>query len=330
MAPAQVSDDDQDMEVAAGMAEAIGAESRALTTTSQGGMKTMLKETPITLQKHHFGLPETVTKVLTQTSYITPVTGATPVSGPIQFQFRLNTPYDWFISSLTTPTTSAAYTTAVFTNPALPGTSKSWPSTLAVYPTILSSSTGERPQWREFFEKQYGYYTVLGLEYELTFFNVSTQPGDDVVVAWFTDSYSDTNATFIHPTGRPMRDMEQWPDVSFKRVPAAGDGDTSKAYRVIKGYYRPGSKKTSVENDEDMKTWTKTTAGTLPSLTEIMTVSVAKSWDNAWTGHCPLNCRIDMRWIVQYKDLKNNFRWPASSGQTPISLAAPGDILFSS
>lgn len=328
MTPAVVprDDEDQDMEIAAGMAEAMGAESRALTTTnSSGGTRTMLKETPISIQRHHFGLPETVTKVLTQTSYVTAITGGASSSATRSIQFRLNTPYDWFTTSVATPTTSSAYSFGVWGNPVQPGIQKAWPATLGTYPATLLD---KRPQWREYFEKHYAYYTVLGLEYELTLMNPSTIPGDDVVAATFKDSYSSTNATFIHPVGRALRDMEQWPDVNFIRVPAAGDLDTRSAYKTIKGYYRPGSAKTSVENDEDMKTWTKTTAGTLPSLIELMTVSFGKAWDNCVPGANPVMVRMDMRWIVQYKDLKNEYRWP-HAGQTAVTVSAPTDILFS-
>lgn len=303
-----------------------GSRAVAVSSASTGGVgPKMMKETPITIQQHHFGLPETVTKVITQTSYISSANFSSVASGANpRFQVRLNTPYDWFVTALGTASAGGSITPGIYEYPIRYSntTTPTWPSTLQFFPTTLTAT--ERPQWREYFEKHYAYYAVLGCEYEITFMNPMLVGGCDSVIATYKDSYSATNATQVHPSSVSFGDMEQWPDVSFFRVPSTGDNDLSKAYKTIKGYYRPGSMKTSVENDEDMKTWTK--VGSQPSLTELLTIVCGKSWDNNQSYPTLLNIRIDMRWIVQYKDIKNPFRWP-HVGQTPITVAAPGDIV---
>lgn len=334
MLPARVpNDDDEDMETAVNMIEPMrggGGDGGVTTLAARGGPPGSgtpggggLKETPITLQQHHFGLPDTRTVVLTQTSYLAVIpqdtNGATTI-----FQLRLNTPVDWFATTgLATAVPGAAFGAGLYTNRIPVSQNGTWPASTQTFPNVLSAS--ERPQWRTYWEKHYTYYTVLGCEYTLTFLNPQTNFNADQVVATFMDSYSATNATNIHPTTATLQVMEHWPDVKFRRVSSAGDGNMSRAYETIKGYYRPGTMRSSVENDEDIKTWTK--VGSLPSLTELLTVCVAKAWDNsnATTG---LNVRMDMRWIVQYKDLQVNFRWPA--GQTAVTVSAPADIVYTS
>ena len=120
--------------------------------------------------------------------------------------------------------------------------------------------------------------------------------------------------------------MEQWPDVKFRRVASASE-NRAQAFETIKGFYRPGQNKNSVENDEDIKTWTK--VGSLPSLTETMTVALSKAWDNAIVEPTGLNIRIDMRWIVQYKDTWPILHWPATiSDQISYNITVPQDITY--
>lgn len=330
MAPVRIprDDEDEDMQLAVPMAAAFNQDTTTPMSARVGAPQQApgggLRETPIDMQSPHYGLPETRTAVLTQTSYLA-VIPPDLVGNTTQFRIRLNTPVDWFFTTtLTSAAAGATYSAGLYTNLMRTNNSNVWSTPPFNFPTTLSAL--ERPQWRTYWESHYQYYTVLGLEYKMTFHNPQQNPGCDMVVATFTDSFSTTNANNVHPLNASMQVMENWPDVTFRRVSSAGDNDFSKAYETIKGYWRPGQVKSSVENDEDIRTWTK--VGSLPSLTEMLTVSVSKAWDNtvATTG---LNVRMDMRWIVQYKDLAPQYRWP-TSGQTSIAVVAPSDILFTS
>lgn len=315
------NDSDENMELAVGLTEGMGAPERAMTSSATTGSG-LLKETPIDMQQEHYGLPQTKTVVLTQTDYVSMISGSTQAS-PTYFQLRLNTPQDWFVTTgIATPVPSSGYAVGLYGYILPTGTAVAWPASLTPFPNTLS--TTERPQWRAWWEKQYQYYTVLGVEVEVTFMNPSTTPGADAVIMNFTDSFSANNSTNVHPLDGTVPQMEQWPDVNFQRVKSSGDNNLSNAYSVVKKFYRPGQNKASVENDEDIKTWTK--VGSLPSLTETMTFMVAKAWDNAASQRVGVNVRMDMRWIVQYKDLWPAFNWPAQ--QTTITQTAPTDILY--
>jgi hypothetical protein len=314
--PHVIEDDDVPMIEPQATSKAQGAIGQGTPGGGLGG------ETPITPQKSHFGLENTRTVVLTQTDYLAVIPNADQLT-PVNFVLRLNSPQDWFTTTgLATPVGGSAEAPGLW-GAILPAQiAANWPATVVTFPNTLGSS--ERPQWRAYWEKMYQYYAVLGLEYEITLMNPQSNFSNDIVVASFKDSFSAANATSVHPKTATMAIMEQWPDVNFVRVPSSGDGDMSKSYRVIKGFHKPGSIHTNVENDEDVKTWTK--VGSLPSITETMQLSFAKSWENWYTSTTGLNVRIDMRWIVQYKDLLPVYRWPFN--QTAVSTVAPTDILY--
>ena len=324
MAPVHRIEPDEDSDDVA--MEAAVAMTEPLSTRAANQPRGLLKETPITLQSHHFGLPQTKTVVLTQTSYLSAIAPET-TNDTTEFKMRLNTPVDWFITTgFTTPASGAAYDPGLFTVIMPVKNTAVWPVTASQVDFPNDLSNNESPQWRTFWEKQYQYYTVLGLEYELTFQNPQVNASCDIVVATYQDSYSANNATNIHPPGVAMGYMEQWPDVKFRRVASASE-NRAQAFETIKGFYRPGQNKNPVENDEDIKTWTK--VGSLPSLTETMTVALSKAWDNAIVEPTGLNIRIDMRWIVQYKDTWPILHWPATiSDQISYNITLPQDITY--
>lgn len=326
-----VPDDEDDVDMAEhneGNNQGVPVRAMATMRSGESGGKGALRETPITPQDEHFGLPETKTVVLTQTQYFAMISKTTQ-DAPVRFQIRLNTPTDWMTTfpNLASPA-AGNFADGFYSAPIPSSVNATWTASqiTKTFPNTASNGNVERPQWRKYWEEMYQYYTVLGVEYEITFQNPQANFNADQVVATFIDSYSASNATNVHPQTATMAVMEQWPDVNFIRVPSCGDGDMVKGYKVIKGFYRPGQNKNSVENDEDIKTWTKVKS--LPSLTEVMTVLMAPSWDNAQLVSTGCNVRVDMRWIVQYKDLFPAFRWPFN--QTAIPLSAPADILFSS
>jgi hypothetical protein len=324
-----VTDEDQEME------QAAVEVSRALTTTNaREGGKSGGKgrtETPITRQFKSFGLPNTVTQVLTSSRYFSMASTNTTFA---TYATRLTSEFDL---EITTPSTAT-----------LPGTinvgnwlqkiprvfSAVWPATTQPFPSVARDNL----QWRTWFNKMYTYYTVLGMEYEITIQNPSNHPNSGIVIATYIDTYSLDNALQVHPAGN-MEQMEQWPDVTWKVVPSvvaspivlttdtvnanngAGNGLIEDSIRTIKGYYYPQKVQNNVENDEDISTWTK--VGSTPDLTEALNIKLFRSAFSD-TSYALANVRLKTRLIVQFKDLAPAFRWPA--GQTGIVLTAPDDI----
>ena len=104
---------------------------------------------------------------------------------------------------------------------------------------------------------------------------------------------------------------------------------------IIRGTYKPGQIKRNIVNDGDVKTWTKTD-GSTPNLNEVLTLNFFTDplynaryqdvWENAAddeptaTGAAipgVVNMEIKLKYIVQFKDLKLQARYPntLTSGQ---------------
>lgn len=314
----RIPDDDSDetMAEAVQVAQAFGP-ARDLPAGGSGAKKGAT-ETPVSIQRSHFGLPETVTQVLTGTNYFA-VTCPANFQSMMRVPFRLTSIVDRMPNQPAAAVGGAAYVASSLYNSIMPPQNTfAFPAT----PLLFPSDTTDGLQWLDWYTSFYQYYHVMGVEWELTMFNPQLNAQYGVVVATTIDTYSSANATNVHPSGATMEEMEQWPDVRWHQVvPYYSTQDA--ATRTIKGYYRPGKVRQNVENDEDLKTWTKVNAS--PSLTELLYVHFGKSMFNPSSSIHGLNCRMKWRYIVQFKDLNVPFRWPAL-GQTPISPTAPGDI----
>ena len=81
------------------------------------------------------------------------------------------------------------------------------------------------------------------------------------------------------------------------------------AYTIIKGTYKPGQAKRNITNDGDVKTWTAT-GTTLPNLKEILTLNFVKHPLCHKADAVGCNIQIRLKYIVQYKDLKQQARYP--------------------
>ena len=208
----------------------------------------------------------------------------------------------------------------------------------------------EQPAWREYFAQLYDFYTVLGCEYEIIMENPIQQQcwdikeipsktintvvypsiivpvpngyyNTDAICATQFDTYSSTATS----TGNVMPQTQYREVRAFKNIkwyPIQGGKK-----QVIKGVYRPGQAKRNIINDGDVKTWTA--VGAPPStLQEILTLNfwadpLWNAAEHVWTNQTSMdpsttalaarpcvNMEINLKYIVQFKDLKQQARYP--------------------
>jgi hypothetical protein len=220
----------------------------------------------------------------------------------------------------------------------------------AYYPVAIgthnTAPVNERPAWFNFWAKLYDFYTVLGCEYKIIIHNptdqyssqiitgpattkyattaaadnvgalllapavsVPTKLPTNIVVAEQFDTYSDTATS----TGNVMpltqyEEIRQYKNIRWHQVKDGGNTT------VITGTYKPGQAKRNITNDGDVKTWTATTT-TLPSLKEILTLNFFQDPLNitsnaAGVNNVGCNMEINLKYIIQFKDLKQQARYP--------------------
>lgn len=287
-----------------------------------GGTKGGTTETRVLKLPKHFGMPEAVNQVLTNSIYFSVIlppdnTVAHTGAGSVNYEFRLTSTHDQSKTNIATPVPSAGWGAGLFNKPLpyfAPATSASWPaaSGQSTFPTVNTDGL----QWRKWFNTLYQYYRVVGCELIITVQNMGAFRNGDILIGSYVDTFSATNAANIHPANASTQEMEQWPDVQWMQALSGSDGSSYGTTATMKYHYYPNKVRQNVENDEDIKTWTK--VGESPSLSEIMTLRFARGRFSERNSFYGCNVHIQVRKIVQFRDLVPKFRWPTAGSAVAL------------
>lgn len=323
-------DDDEDMRLAVDVSrnwntEAnASAEAKTSKIASASGGKGV-QETPITRTPPSWGIPETHTTVIPLTTYFTPA--LLDHGACVPFEFRLNCPYDPIQSAPGAPVAGAALSKGLFNSQV--GSSNSWPATLSTYP--VQPTGGDKPGWIDYFDTLYDVYTVIGCKWRLTAQNPQTVNGQGAIIGWGIQTYGSASAGNVYPASATLNETFMWQDLSYKICSEVDTEDRSGGIAVIADDWYPGKGKRNVTNDEDVTTWTA--VGSAPSFKEELKLMFWKAplasgnGVASGFGHTSLNCMLSIEWIVQFKDLKQEARYPFASGATTRTQTTPGDLL---
>jgi len=309
MAEAAASDDP--------MGEEVSARSSAA-----GGQNPQSKETPISRYPTlTYGLQETHTTILPFTFWFSSACHTTGV--PAVMKIRLNSIYNFITSPVDGALASGGIpvTATNYSRPIAPDGKGS----NHMFPEGINDGTFvEAPYWRNYWAQLYEYYTVLGCEYKITTGCVNTSSGFAAIVGHTIDSWSDAAAETgnITPTTN-LSEAMSLKGMQFDVLPAARPENGGQQMTVIQRRYIPGQAKRNIVNDGDVKTWTKTAFnGTSPE----NFVPTLKETLNLYFWRAPLanivssntevtacNTQVELKWIVQFKDLRNLPRYPVTS-----------------
>lgn len=278
-----------------------------------GGSNTVSKETPVSegvgLQ---YGLPETHTVILPWTTFVS--YGLLDHDTPLQLQLRMNSIWDMMVNGVTVLASAGTIAAKAFHDRpvGLAGVNIAG----ATFPQTPGNVATERPQWRDYFASLYDYYTVTSCKYRITILNTTNNRGADQIVGVQFDSYSDTATS----TGNVMPQTKLIEALHYKNINwhivtnSTSEQSTTGANKyVIEGVYKPGQIKRNIVNDGDVKTWTSTNISSpvLPTLKDILTVNFWKAPLNyATAAQTCGNMQIELQYIVQFKDLKQQARYP--------------------
>ena len=270
-------------------------------------------ETAISDHAPQYGLKETATVILPYQCQCTVIGVSTHNQSPTKLELRLNSPYDPFMTGLSTWATGANVFSGVFSE------NFSTPASVPVltfptarqYPQPVSAT--ERPWWRDYWAKHYLVYAVVECEVTITIKHAVNQIFNENLVCFGTDVYGTTDNNKF-PTNGTYALMRNWPGLTWKRIRTHSDGTNPNATQ-IHFTWKPGNLNKPVTNDEDVKTWTTIAAN--PTLTESLVLFFFKSFENSLTDRELFKLDIDMRYKVQFKDLKNNIYYPVGTNADP-------------
>ncbi|MCG0276764.1 MAG: hypothetical protein L5655_11555 [Thermosediminibacteraceae bacterium] len=288
------------------------------------------QETPLIYHSPSFGLPETHTAVLPMTIWFSVAGLDSTLDTNSTLTIRGTSPYDPVstvpVSIGSRPATIAAGTKQIAVNPlSYAAGALSYPADAnGTFPKTWAGT--EIPAWRDYFARLYEVYAVLGMHYRATIRTACSDGGADLTVMTATEAYGATSSGQKIPETFNLAESYAWKGFKYYNInnfdnDQAGRKDTM----VVTGSYKPGQNRTNVRNDEDVKTWTPMT--NQPSLTENVKIFFAKSpLGVAPTTKVGCNVMLEIKYIVQFKDLKEQARWPQKD-QTPFAQNLPTDII---
>lgn len=170
-----------------------------------------------------------------------------------------------------------------------------------------------RPAWSKWYCKQYQYAHVMETDWKVTYWsgdankefqNIRVYQGHDVQSTGNTDTIPDTQ-----PLGR----MDHWPYLQKHNI-AQRTNDNPKDKYVISGTWKDSDHHpmSMIANDEEIKTWTKVgEEDFIARENNYREDVVLMHYSHPDSANTPgfVNCRIDLRYKVQFKDVDNGIRW---------------------
>nr|QTE03856.1 MAG: capsid protein [Grus japonensis parvo-like hybrid virus]QTE03859.1 MAG: capsid protein [Grus japonensis parvo-like hybrid virus] len=308
-----------DMEVPGNDGEGVGNAMMAFAGGDGGSAQS--KETPISIPPSiTYALQETHTTILPWNGWVSAVGMDTGIQ--VQLPIRMNGVNDMIPATLgLSPAAGAVYPAK-----GLYGTKLSSASTRSfwAFPAEMAGGTWttEKPWWRDYWYNIYEYYTVLKCHYEIIIDNPIANGNAlnaSVIIGTQFDSYSDTASSVgnVMPI-TPLVEAMSYKGIRWEKVDSQSPNETSgrdNNRTVISGTWMPGMTKRNIVNDGDVKTWTKTD-GTIPNLKEIMTVNFWRhplAQSNTTGNTVGVNVQMNLKYVVQFKDLKLQARYPTSA-----------------
>lgn len=188
------------------------------------------------------------------------------------------------------------------------------------------------PAWRKFFEKVYESYHTIETQYRITIVNPETTVGRRARVCVDKDVYTTSSTGNVIPTDAlNFYYNSQWKDLDSVIVPERNNSTNEPFIKVYEGTWRPGEWSKNTLNSEDIKAWYSTGAEPTPNWVENLVVMGMTDEYN--TSNANLNLFVELRYIVQFKDLRSQFRYPRVAGtattfSTPSAPAAVTEAAY--
>lgn len=303
------------------------------------GNNNVSKETPISnYPTLNYGLQETHTTILPYKTWFSVYRADTGT--PIQVGIRMNSIVDMMsglsMGNATTTLAKGFYNRPFKHDGTISHANADGTANTAEFPAYIANGTdsvAEKPSWREFWFKMYEYYTVLKCHYKITVYNANAQQGASIIIGTQFDSYSDAAGSTGNrmPTAATLVQAMQFKNIKWEVVEYARSEHPNKHVTVIEGTYYPGSIHRNIRNDGDVKTWTPTTntgtpSSSIPTLKDLLTLNFWRA-PMAWEINTACNVEVELKYVVQFKDLKEQWRYPYS-GSTATSLTTGTDIVM--
>lgn len=317
--------------------------SSALTSTgsSNGTGETQLSPYP-RIQRNPF--TETLTCALPVTFYLS--MNVVDKTTPVFLKIGLNSPYD--ILTGNTLVAQTINTTKVkglsncaskeisTVNHATFTLNNQFPTTVvgatAATATVTSSGaiTDSQvvPNYRSIYERIYESYHTIETKWRVTAEYGSNEGNAGATMFIEYDAFTGSSTGQVLPTTKSYQHYKKWNSIGSHRFGARylANAATESFSNTWDGTWRPGQIARNTRNDEDIKGWYPTGAAPSPIWTEQLVMLAMGDDFSSSTAESCFNLRVDLEYLVQFKDLKAALRYPAVGDTGTNIITIPNDI----
>lgn len=184
--------------------------------------------------------------------------------------------------------------------------------------------------WRNYYERIYRNRHIMKTEWKLTMENAQEGAYHRGVVLEAIDTItSDANsANYVTPTDKSLAQMLRYKRIKESRL-ASFNAQGGNAINILSGSWTPNdNRRRDVVDEELITTWYPTKAKNGPAnkfWEEYQTLLFYNDqMSNNQSGY--FNCRLDLLYHVQYRDLDNIYRYP--DPESDSSMLAIKDMCF--
>ena len=206
------------------------------------------------------------------------------------------------------------------------------------------------PGWLRYYQKVWQHYAMLETRYKITLSHQTQQKEDatdahDVVIVENWDTITAQDSGNVMPVTADVLTLENarnWKRVKLHNLSnnRRQDGSTNTSV-VLSGVWKPNKLRKDTENEEDTKVWHNvgsftpdagekfkgTMSGGEPSPIDFEYCTLAAFMHEYSTSNSStVNIKVELDYIVQFRDLKNEYRFPNPKVTTSsTTLVMPDD-----
>jgi hypothetical protein len=190
------------------------------------------------------------------------------------------------------------------------------------------------PAYRKWYAAMYQYAHCMETDWKVTYFTGDDNQEFQRVMLYEGMDCQSTGNTDTIPTDQPLGRVDQWPYLKKHEISQRTTEDANKKY-IISGTWNPNQQRPNkmIANEEEIKTWTKIPGADFTDrdngYREDVTLLHYSHPDSVNVGAF-LNCRIDLRYKIQFKDLTNPLRWFGTGSAVNLSSTMCRQIPFPS
>lgn len=193
-----------------------------------------------------------------------------------------------------------------------------------------NSANGDYPMaWRPYYEKVYRNRHVMQCDWQLTIENaVEGSFHRGVALETMECVTTQTVATPTTPIDKDLARMQRFKHIKKHQL-ACRNAQGGKIANILKGSWSPNAHiRRDVVDEENTKTWyaTKNQNGPAPADWKEYAQYLFYNDEMSDNQNCYFNCRLDMTYTVQYRDLIDTLRFPDPTSATTILQIRDGHI----